>query len=395
MSFIIGRNRTTNSWPPPLATGLNKKLTKAVGGGGGGGGGLHPIPVKPKLFHQLGMDLSTWDTSTQQVYSHIDWLFFEVGRSSTTPIEACWWCCQIHLAFACCPCNYWTAIHHYYKFCNLSIQVICRFGSPETLITDQGREFVNELSDELYSITQTNHRITSAYHPQVIYSIITLHDTMLILHNVTHPLQTNGLTERFNQTLSQCLAKVCNEDHTNWDEKLDTVLMASCQASTKHSPYYMLFQQHMRLPIDAEVLPPSSAPDESDKDALDMDTAVQALIESRERVFKKAESNISSAQKRQKETYDRKHQPEEIVEGTQVLLENTAQKQRKGVQIRARMAWALYRQPVHWKRAVRVKQRWEGGKEESKYSSTEGVQEEGWWRWHAGYGSFNKEEQGT
>ena len=146
---------------------------------------------------------------------------------------------------------------------------------------------------------------------------------------------------------------MCNEDHTNWDEKLDTVLMASCQASTKHSPYYMLFQQHMRLPIDAEVLPPSSAPDESDKDALDMVTAAQALIEPRERVFKKADSNISSAQKRQKETYDRKHQPEEIVEGTQVLLENTAQKQRKGVQIRARMTWALYRQPVHWKRAVR------------------------------------------
>ena len=146
-------------------------------------------------------------------------------------------------------------------------------------------------------------------------------------------MQTNGLTERFNQTLSQCLAKVCNDDHTNWDEKLDTVLMgyrASCQASTKHSPYYMLFQQHMRLPIDAEVLPPSSAGNESDNDALDMDTAVKALIESRERVFKKADSNITSAQKRQKETYDRKHQPEEIAEGTQVLLENTAQKQRKG-----------------------------------------------------------------
>ena len=47
-------------------------------------------------------------------------------------------------------------------------------------------------------------------------------------------------------------------------------------------------------------------------------------------MFKKADSNITSAQKRQKETYDRKHQPEEIAEGTQVLLENTAQKRRKG-----------------------------------------------------------------
>ena len=98
---------------------------------------------------------------------------------------------------------------------------------------------------------------------------------------------------------------MCNEDQTNWDEKLDTVLMgyrASRQASTKHSPYYMLFQQHMRLPIDAEILPPS------DENATDVDTAVQALMKSREKVFKKAESNILSAQKKQKETYDRKHE---------------------------------------------------------------------------------------
>ena len=121
---------------------------------------------------------------------------------------------------------------------------------------------------------------------------------------------------------------------------LDTVLMgyqASCQASTKHSPYYMLFQQHMRLPIDAEVLPSSNTPDDDHKDALDMDAAIQALIESRESVFKKAESNISAAQEKQKQTYDRKHQPEEIAEGTQVLLENTAQKQRKGGKLKP--AW--------------------------------------------------------
>ena len=44
---------------------------------------------------------------------------------------------------------------------------MCQMGCPETLITDQGREFVNELSSELYQVTNTDHRITSAYHPQV------------------------------------------------------------------------------------------------------------------------------------------------------------------------------------------------------------------------------------
>ena len=45
-------------------------------------------------------------------------------------------------------------------------------GCPETLITDQGREFVNRLSEELYTITKTDHRITSAYHPQVSCTVI-------------------------------------------------------------------------------------------------------------------------------------------------------------------------------------------------------------------------------
>ena len=124
---------------------------------------------------------------------------------------------------------------------------------------------------------------------------------------------------------------MCDDDQSNWDEKINTVLMgyrASCQASTKHSPYFMLFQQNMRLPIDSEVQSPAAATDEEQE--VDIDSVIQALIASRDRVFQKAESCITSAQKRQKETYDRKRQPGEIAVGTQVLLENTAQKQRKG-----------------------------------------------------------------
>ena len=48
---------------------------------------------------------------------------------------------------------------------------MCRYGCPDVLITDQGKEFVNKLSAELYLITNTEHRITTAYHPQVISNI--------------------------------------------------------------------------------------------------------------------------------------------------------------------------------------------------------------------------------
>ena len=47
---------------------------------------------------------------------------------------------------------------------------------------DQGREFVNRVNAVLFQLTGTEHRISIAYHPQ-----------------------TNGLVERYNQTLQRSL----------------------------------------------------------------------------------------------------------------------------------------------------------------------------------------------
>ena len=41
-----------------------------------------------------------------------------------------------------------------------------RMGCMETLISDQGREFVNEVIDDLMERFDTNHHIFSAYHPR-------------------------------------------------------------------------------------------------------------------------------------------------------------------------------------------------------------------------------------
>ena len=117
----------------------------------------------------------------------------------------------------------------------------------------------------------------------------------------------------------------------DWDERIDTVLMgyrASRQASTKQSPYFMLLQQDMQLPIDSEVLPQTQNLDQEDSDAIT--ARIAQLLQSREEAFKDAEANIALAQKKQKGTYDRKHQPPVLKLESKVLLENTAQKQRKG-----------------------------------------------------------------
>ena len=155
---------------------------------------------------------------------------------------------------------------------------MCRYGCPEVLITDQGREFVNAISSELCAMTKT------ASHNQCIsppgnYLFYT-HEfaNFIILYIILLFIQTNGLTECFNQTLSRCLAKVVADGQEDWDEKLHTVLMgyrASRQATTKHSSYYMPFQKETRLPIDNEVMP------QEDSAQVDVSELMEKLLKTR------------------------------------------------------------------------------------------------------------------
>ena len=69
--------------------------------------------------------------------------------------------------------------------------IFCRHGWPETVLSDQGREFVNKVSRTLFEHTNVEHRISSAYHPQ-----------------------TNGLNEQTSQTLVRALVKHCSANQT-------------------------------------------------------------------------------------------------------------------------------------------------------------------------------------
>ena len=75
---------------------------------------------------------------------------------------------------------------------------IYSLGCCEVIISDQGREFVNAIQEELFQCTGTKQKVSSAYHPQ-----------------------TNGLTEQFNQTLQ---ASIANQNDR--DERLSAILFA-------------------------------------------------------------------------------------------------------------------------------------------------------------------------
>ena len=102
---------------------------------------------------------------------------------------------------------------------------ISLFGPPKQILSDQGKEFVNKIVKNLTKVTGVEHRITSPYHPQ-----------------------TNGMTERLNQTLIQSLKKHAEVEPTGWDKWLPFVLLAyrtRVHSATGHTPFQMMFGRKM------------------------------------------------------------------------------------------------------------------------------------------------------
>ncbi len=96
-----------------------------------------------------------------------------------------------------------------------------------------------------------------------------------------HCFQTNGLTERFNQTICRSLSKLVNETHNDWDTKLDTILFAyrvSKHRSTGYSPFFMMFHREARLPIEADVEQNETDTVVTSED-IDTETTADAFIE--------------------------------------------------------------------------------------------------------------------
>jgi transposase InsO family protein len=75
----------------------------------------------------------------------------------------------------------------------LTEKMICYFGPPAALLTDQGTHFQNKLLDEFAKLIGINKSCTTAYHPQ-----------------------SNGSIERMHHTLTEYLRKYV-ENKTEWN----------------------------------------------------------------------------------------------------------------------------------------------------------------------------------
>lgn len=109
-------------------------------------------------------------------------------------------------------------------------EVVCRYGVPCRLHSDQGANLcgsVIQCLSQLLGITTTR---TSAYHPA-----------------------GNGQVERFNRTLEAILAKTIADNQHDWDSQLPKALFAHRTAvheATHFSPFHLMFARSPNLPVD-------------------------------------------------------------------------------------------------------------------------------------------------
>jgi len=144
--------------------------------------------------------------------------------------------------------------------------IFLHMGFPAVVSSDQGREFVNGVLDTLLQKSKTEQIVSSAYHPE-----------------------TNGLVERFNQTLQNMLAKVC-PDENDWDLYLDEVTFSyrsMNQKSTKTSPFQVMFgrncfQNEEESQIDKHV-----------PDDVDMEDWLKKIIDIREQINFQVKENVN------------------------------------------------------------------------------------------------------
>ena len=179
--------------------------------------------------------------------------------------------------------------------CDALLEVFARFGIPDEVLSDNGTNFVAQLSEEFLKLFKIHHIKTSPFHPQ-----------------------TNGMLERSHQTMKKTLDKL-GSSTTNWDQYLAPTLMAlrtAPHAALGMSPFQLLFGREARTPVSAlregmeqVTMVPKNVLDYLE-DLYDKMEKTQALVQERD----------LKAKQESKKLYDRGSQQDPLEPGDMVMV---------------------------------------------------------------------------
>jgi hypothetical protein len=118
---------------------------------------------------------------------------------------------------------------------------VCKFSVPKTLVSDRGREFDNQIMDELCLLLGVNKRLSSVMHPQ-----------------------SNTAVESWNRSLIKFLTTALSGSSTlDWEVWLPVLALSyntAVHKSTLQSPFYLTYLHHPNMPYFDMDEPTSSDP---------------------------------------------------------------------------------------------------------------------------------------
>ena len=165
-------------------------------------------------------------------------------------------------------------------------EVFKHHGIPEHVISDRDARFANDFWQEVLERLGSFCKLTTAYHPE-----------------------TDGQTERANQTLEQVIRHFISPDMTNWDELLPTVEFAMndhVHEGMQQTPFFLNYGRHPAKPVDLAL-------NEKDK---------QAKLTANElsRAWRVARQLLLDRNSRMKQREDKRRRDYHFLEGDMVYL---------------------------------------------------------------------------
>lgn len=180
---------------------------------------------------------------------------------------------------------------------NLVENFICKFGIPDSILTDQGKDFTSKLLQEISKLFKIKQINCSAYHPQ-----------------------SNGALERSHLTLADYLKHYVNDKQTDWDNWLNFAMFSyntSIHTSTKFSPFELIFGIKPNLPSSITRTPEFK---------YTYDDYVSELTLKLQKSHEIAKQNLIESKEKNKTYYDRNIKNIEFKVNDKVYLLNETQK---------------------------------------------------------------------
>ncbi len=174
------------------------------------------------------------------------------------------------------------------------------WGIPNTIITDQGNEWTNELMRNLWGALNIEHQLTTPYHPQ-----------------------SNEAAETFNKTIGLCLAKSIAEAETaviDWKPFLAPLLFSN-NTSVHSQTKITLFTAHFGQTPKTPLLEDMYKADEKKMDRKFLQDILSQLRRTQNVVVKIVRNNFEIEQQRYKEQHDKnmRREPGEFTTGDWIL----------------------------------------------------------------------------